>query len=140
MSEHLRIPPQSVEAEQFVLGGLMLDGRAYDRVADLLAPADFYRRDHQLIYQAIVELASKRKPCDAVTVGDVLVGQGLGDEIAGGSYLVTLANTVPSAANIAAYAGIVAEKSRLRKLIDISTSSSDKDVSGISASTLRVSS
>ncbi|HEY1069914.1 MAG TPA: DnaB-like helicase N-terminal domain-containing protein, partial [Thermomonas sp.] len=82
MNDHLRIPPHSVDAEQAVLGGLMLDPRAFDRVADMLAPADFYRRDHQLIYRAVRQLAEKRKPCDAVTVGEVLLAQGHGEVIA----------------------------------------------------------
>lgn len=119
MSGNLRIPPHSVDAEQAVLGGLMLDPRAFDRVADMLAPADFYRRGHQLIFQAVRELAEKRRPCDAVTVADVLVAQGHGEEIAGGAYLVDLASMTPSAANIHAYAEIVAEKARQRRLIDI---------------------
>lgn len=121
MSGNLRIPPHSVDAEQAVLGGLMLDPRAFDRVADMLAPADFYRRDHQLIYRAVRQLAEKRKPCDAVTVGEVLLAQGHGEVIAGGAYLVDLAATTPSAANIRAYAEIVAEKARRRKLIEIGT-------------------
>lgn len=121
MSAQPRIPPHSVDAEQAVLGGLMLDPRAFDRVADMLAPADFYRRDHQLIYRAVRQLAEKRKPCDAVTVGEVLLAQGHGEVIAGGAYLVDLAATTPSAANIRAYAEIVAEKARRRKLIEIGT-------------------
>ena len=67
--EQLRVPPQSVDAEQAVLGGLMLDPNAFDRVADQLTDADFYRRDHQLIYRAIAELAEKNRPFDAVTLG-----------------------------------------------------------------------
>ena len=121
MNGNLRTPPHSVDAEQAVLGGLMLDPRAFDRVADMLAPADFYRRDHQLIYRAVRQLAEKRKPCDAVTVGEVLLAQGHGEVIAGGAYLVDLAATTPSAANIRAYAEIVAEKARRRKLIEIGT-------------------
>lgn len=122
MSGNLRIPPHSVDAERSVLGGLMLDPRAFDRVADMLAPADFYRRDHQLIYQAISELAAKRKPCDAVTVGEWFDSQGLAEQVAGGAYLTELSMMVPSAANIRAYAEIVADKALRRKVIDIGTS------------------
>ena len=68
--EQLRVPPQSVEAEQAVLGGLMLSPEAYDRVADALVEQDFYRRDHQLIFRAIRELAERNRPYDAVTLGE----------------------------------------------------------------------
>lgn len=115
----LRIPPQSIEAEQAVLGGLMLDPKAWDRVADMLVDADFYRRDHQLIFRAIFELEAKRKPFDAVTLGEWFESQGLGEQVAGGAYLVELASTTPSAANIRAYAEIVRDKATRRKLIDI---------------------
>ena len=75
--EQLRVPPQSIEAEQAVLGGLMLAPDAYDRIADQLVDADFYRRDHQLIYRAIRELAEKNRPYDAVTLGEWFESQGL---------------------------------------------------------------
>src|SRR5690606_23803104 len=108
--DQLRVPPQSVEAEQAVLGGLMLAPDAYDRVADLLNDKDFYRRDHQLIYRAIRELAEKDKPFDAVTLGEWFESNGLSEQVAGGAYLVELASTTPSAANIKAYAEIVRDK------------------------------
>jgi replicative DNA helicase len=116
----IRVPPQSVAAEQSVLGGLMLVPNALSRIADLLdkSGADFYRRDHQLIYRAIVELDAANRPYDAVTLGEWFDGQGLGEEVAGGSYLIELASTVPSAANIRAYAEIVADKAKLRALIE----------------------
>jgi len=119
--EELRIPPQSIEAEQAVLGGLMLASDAYDRVADLLVERDFYRRDHQLIYRAIGELAQRDKPYDAVTLGEWFEAQGLGEQVAGGAYLTELAATTPSAANIRAYAEIVRDKAILRQLIDVGT-------------------
>ena len=100
--DQLRVPPQSVEAEQAVLGGLMLAPDAYDRVADQLNDQDFYRRDHQLIFRAIRELAEKGKPFDAVTLGEWFESQGHMDLVAGGAYLVELASTTPSAANITA--------------------------------------
>ncbi|WP_298575374.1 replicative DNA helicase [uncultured Luteimonas sp.] len=119
--DQLRVPPQSVEAEQAVLGGLMLAPDAYDRVADLLNDKDFYRRDHQLIYRAIRELAEKDKPFDAVTLGEWFESNGLSEQVAGGAYLVELASTTPSAANIKAYAEIVRDKAVLRQLIEIGT-------------------
>ena len=119
--EQLRVPPQSVEAEQAVLGGLMLDPTAFDKVADQLNEDDFYRRDHQSIYRAIRELVEKSKPCDAVTVGEWFESQGLAELVAGGAYLVELAASTPSAANIKAYAEIVRDKAVQRKLIDVGT-------------------
>ncbi|WP_149193550.1 replicative DNA helicase [Luteimonas suaedae] len=119
--EQLRVPPQSVEAEQAVLGGLMLSPDAYDRIADMLVDNDFYRRDHQLIYRAIRELAEKNKPYDAVTLGEWFESQGFAGEVAGGAYLVELASTTASAANIKAYAEIVRDKAVLRQLIDVGT-------------------
>ena len=119
--DQLRLPPQSVEAEQAVLGGLMLAPDAYDRVADQLTEHDFYRRDHQLIYRAIHELAEKNKPFDAVTLGEWFESQGLAEQVAGGAYLIELASTTPSAANIVAYAEIVRDKAVLRQLIEVGT-------------------
>ncbi|SFK96419.1 replicative DNA helicase [Lysobacter sp. cf310] len=119
--DQLRVPPQSVEAEQAVLGGLMLAPDAYDRVADQLVEDDFYRRDHQLIYRAIRELAEKNRPFDAVTLGEWFDSMGLSEQVAGGAYLIELASTTPSAANIAAYAEIVRDKAVLRQLIEVGT-------------------
>src|SRR5688572_29271591 len=119
--DQLRVPPQSIEAEQAVLGGLMLAPDAYDRVADHLTESDFYRRDHQLIFRAIRELAEKNRPFDAVTLGEWFESQGLGEQVAGGAYLIELASTTPSAANIVAYAEIVRDKAVLRKLIEVGT-------------------
>ena len=119
--EHLRVPPQSIEAEQAVLGGLMLAPEAFDRVADLLVDGDFYRRDHQLIYRAIRELSEKNRPFDAVTLGEWFQAMGQAELVADGAYLVELANTTPSAANIRAYADIVRDKAVLRQLIEVGT-------------------
>ncbi|RMH94958.1 replicative DNA helicase [Lysobacter pythonis] len=117
----LRLPPQSVEAEQAVLGGLMLAPEAFDRVADLVTEHDFYRRDHQLIFRAIRELADRNRPFDAVTLGEWFESQGRAEEVAGGAYLVELVSTTPSAANIRAYAEIVRDKAVLRQLIEVGT-------------------
>ncbi|MFN9732161.1 MAG: replicative DNA helicase [Pseudomonadota bacterium] len=117
----LRVPPQSLEAEQAVLGGLMLAPEAWDRVADKLREEDFHRRDHQLIFRAIGELAQRGRPCDAVTLGEWFETNGLAEQVGGARYVIELANATPSAANIAAYADIVREKSVLRQLIDAGT-------------------
>lgn len=119
--ERLRMPPQSVDAEQSVLGGMMLAPDTVDLMRDLLKPSDFYRRDHQLIFQSILELDRKGKPCDAVTLGEWFDAQGLSEQIAGGAYLVELASTTPSAANIKAYAEIVRDKAILRAMIEAGT-------------------
>ncbi|MHB8447574.1 MAG: DnaB-like helicase N-terminal domain-containing protein, partial [Rudaea sp.] len=117
----LRVPPHSIDAEQAVLGGLMLDEHAWERIADKLGEEDFYRKDHRLIFRAIGDLASKNQPCDAVTLGEWFESSGLADEVGGVAYVIQLANATPSAANILAYAGIVREKSVLRQLIEAGT-------------------
>ena len=119
--EHLRVPPHSIEAEQAVLGGLMLDPQAYDRINDKLTANDFYRRDHQLIWRAIGDLAEKSRPFDAVTLGEWFGSQGLSEQVADGAYLIELASNTPSAANIAAYAEIVRDKAVMRQLIEVGT-------------------
>lgn len=117
----LRLPPQSVEAEQSVLGGLMLSPHAWPLVSELLVEDDFYRRDHQLIWRAIKALAERKRPYDAVTIGEFLTAKGFAGDVQGGAYLVELASTTPSAANIVAYAEIVGEKSRMRRMIEVGT-------------------
>ncbi len=117
----LRVPPHSIDAEQAVLGGLMLDERAWERIADKLTEEDFYRKDHRLVYRALSELSEKNMPCDAVTLGEWFESNGLAELVGGSSYILQLANATPSAANIVAYAEIVREKSILRQLIDAGT-------------------
>jgi replicative DNA helicase len=111
----LRLPPHSTEAEQAVLGGLMLDPGAWERIT--LNEEEFYRRDHQLIYRTISELIGRGQPVDAVTLGDYLDSSGIGAQIGGSGYVLELAGNTPSAANIRAYAKIVREKSQLRRMI-----------------------
>jgi replicative DNA helicase len=117
----VRTPPHSIEAEQAVLGGLMLDVSAWDQVADMVRTKDFYRPDHRLIVDAIAELAGNGKPVDVVTVSEQL--QKLGElENAGGlPYLATLSRDTPTAANVRAYAELVRERSLLRQLIEAGT-------------------
>lgn len=117
--ESLRIPPHSLEAEQSVIGGLMLDNKAWERVGDKLVADDFYRRDHRLIFDAIGELAERNQPCDAVTVSEFLDRKGQIEEAGGLAYLGQLAMDTPSAANTVAYAEIVRERSMLRELIRV---------------------
>lgn len=119
--ESLRVPPHSVDAEQAVLGGLMLARGAWDKVADRITDEDFYRKDHRLIFRGIGELSNKGMPCDAVTLGEWFETQGIAELVGGSGYIIQLANTTPSAANIVAYADIVREKSVLRQLIDAGT-------------------
>ena len=116
----LRLPPQSIPAECAVLGGLLLAPDALWRVRDILSEEAFYRRDHRLIYRAIVELADKGKPADIVTLGNWFDANMLGDQI-GRGYLIELAGSTPSAANIVAHAHIVAEQYRLRLIIEAGT-------------------
>jgi len=116
--ENLKVPPHSLEAEQAVLGGLLLSSRAFDQVADVITETDFYREDHRLIFRAIHELSNKGKPCDAVTVTEWFESHGLVEQVDGGGYISQLASNTPSAANVKAYADIVREKSILRQLID----------------------
>jgi len=118
-ADGLRVPPHAIEAEQSVLGGLMLEPDALDRVIPVLSYKDFYRRDHQLIFKAIGELAEKNRPYDAVTLGDWFDSNGLGEQMGGTGYLVELAQNTPSAANIVAYAEIVRDKSVLRSLVEV---------------------
>ena len=113
----LRVPPHSNEAEQSVLGGLLLDNLAWDRAADLLTESDFYRYEHRLIFTAMGALINASKPADVITVFEQLQTHGKADECGGLSYLNALAQSVPSAANIRRYAEIVRERAVLRKLI-----------------------
>ena len=125
----LRIPPHSVEAESSVLGGLLLDNNAWDRVGDLLTESNFYRHEHQLIFTAIASLVNASKPADVITVFEHLRSLGKAEEVGGLAYLNNLAQYVPSASNIRRYAEIVRERSILRKLVtasdEISTNAFD---------------
>ncbi|MDB5895909.1 MAG: replicative helicase [Rhodoferax sp.] len=116
----LRIPPHSIEAESSVLGGLLLDNNAWDRVGDLLKDHDFYRHEHRLIFVAMRELINASKPADVITVFERLQSIGKSDEIGGLAYLNSLAQYVPSAGNIRRYAEIVRERGILRKLVTAS--------------------
>jgi replicative DNA helicase len=116
----LRVPPHSIEAESSVLGGLLLDNGAWDRVGDLLTDGDFYRYEHKLIYASIGALINATKPADVITVYEHLQNLGKADDTGGLAYLNSLAQYVPSASNIRRYAEIVRERSILRKLVSAS--------------------
>ena len=117
----LRIPPHSIEAEQSVLGGLLIDNEAWERIADILIEQDFYRRDHRMVFAAVRALADQGKPFDTVTTADWLDSQGVLDESGGLAYLGELARDTPSSANIDAYAKIIRERSVLRGLSRVGT-------------------
>ena len=117
--EGLKVPPHSLEAEQSVIGGLMLDNRAWDEVADIINENDFYRHDNALILRAIDALAQETQPYDVVTVSEWLGARNELDSIGGLAYLSVLANDTPTAVNVKAYANIVREYSILRSLIQI---------------------
>jgi len=117
--DSLRVPPHSIESEQSVLGGLLLDNAAWDRVADFINADDFYRYDHRLIFQTIVKLITASRPADVITVFEALNSLGKADEVGGLSYLNALAQNTPSAANIRRYAELVRERGVLRKLITV---------------------
>ena len=116
----LRIPPHSIEAESSVLGGLLLDNNAWDRVGDLLVEGDFYRYEHRLIYAAIYGLINASKPADVITVFEKLQGLAKAEEAGGLAYLNSLAQYVPSAGNIRRYGEIVRERAILRNLVSAS--------------------
>ncbi len=117
--ESLKIPPHSVDSEQAVLGGLMLDNNAWDQIADRLDEDDFYHAAHRTVFAAIRELAERDSPFDVITLKEWLDGQHQLERVGGMAYLAVLARDTPSAANIRAYADIVRERAILRKLIEV---------------------
>ncbi len=117
-AEHrLKVPPNSIEAEQSLLGGLMLDRDAWDKIADVVAAEDFYRKDHRVIFAAIAALCADGNPSDVVTVSEYLDSRSELEQAGGLEYLATLANETPGAANARAYANILKERAMLRALI-----------------------
>jgi replicative DNA helicase len=116
-----RLPPQSLEAEVSVLGGVLLDNEALNRVLEVMKEGDFYRESHRKIFSAILHLYEQSEPVDLITLAEALKNRDALEEVGGIEYLNSLVNSVPTAANIAYYAKIVKEKSILRKLINRST-------------------
>ncbi len=117
--DSLRVPPHSIEAEQSVLGGLLLDNAAWDRIADVISEGDFYRYDHRLIWQHISRLIGLARPADVITVFESLQTAGKVEDMGGLAYLNSLAQNTPSAANIRRYAEIVRDRGVLRKLVTV---------------------
>lgn len=113
----LRVPPHSVEAEQGVLGALLMDNRAFDRVGDVLTAKEFYRHEHRLIFGAIAGLVQRHKPADVLTVFERLRSEGTDEQVGGLAYINDLADSVASASNARRYAEIVSERATLRALI-----------------------
>lgn len=121
----LKVPPHSVEAEQSVLGGLLLDNGAFDRIGDVFSESDFYRDDHRRIFHHIVKLIQAGKPADVVTVDESIKGSEDREKTGGLAYLGALAQSTPSAHNIRRYAEIVRERAVMRKLVEVGTGIAD---------------
>ncbi len=113
-----KIPPHSIEAEQAVLGSLLLDNEAWNQVVDRISEADFYLHEHRILFRRITDLMLQSIPLDIVTISEALEHSKELDIVGGVAYVADLAQNTPNAANVAAYAGIVRERSILRQLID----------------------
>ncbi|HEX3031801.1 MAG TPA: replicative DNA helicase [Bacillota bacterium] len=116
-----RIPPHNLDAEQSVLGSMLIDADAVLKATEILRPGDFYRDAHKLVFQAIVDLVERGEPADLVTVSEELRSRSFLDKIGGVSYIASLAGIVPTSANVEYYARIVEEKALLRSLISVSS-------------------
>lgn len=138
LPESLRLPPHSLEAEQAVLGGLMINEEAWDRLDGRLSPEDFHKKEHRSIFSTLQELVAQSQPRDIVTVSQALQQLGQLDSVGGVAYLSELSRNTPSAANITAYADIVRERSILRQLITISQKTADKAFNPMGASSKEI--
>ena len=118
---NLPLPPHSVEAEQSVLGGLLLENSAWDRIADVVAGEDFYRHEHRIIFRTITALINENRPADVITVQEFLERSDEIEAAGGFNYLISLAQNTPSAANIRRYAEIVRERAIMRRLAEVGT-------------------
>jgi replicative DNA helicase len=121
----LKLPPHSIEAEQSVLGGLLIDNGAFDKIADIVSDADFYRDDHRRIFRHITRLIEKGRPADVITVDEAIKSGEDKDKVGGLAYLAALTGNTPSAHNIRRYAEIVRERAIMRKLVEVGTSIAD---------------
>ncbi len=117
ITEREKIPPQSLEAEQSLLGAVLLDPEAMVKIADMVDPSDFYKDTHKRIFETMTELYSRNQPIDLLTLGNRLEEKGQSEQTGGRSYLAGLANTVPTAAHIVQYATIIRRKATMRKLL-----------------------
>jgi replicative DNA helicase len=120
LSSH-KLPPQNIEAEQSILGGILIENYAINKVMEVLNPDDFYRESHRKIYKALIDLSERDEPADLITLTNELKNNGHLDSVGGASYITSLIDSVPTAANIEYYVKIVKEKAILRKLIQTST-------------------
>ncbi len=116
-----RVPPQNIEAEEAVIGSMLIEQSAVIMALEMLSPDDFYKENHRIIFKAMAEIANRMEPVDLVTVSDALRAQGDLERIGGAAELARLANFVPTAANVEYYARIVSEKATLRRLIGTAT-------------------
>src|SRR5512136_430549 len=116
-----KLPPQSIEAEMSILGGILLDNEAINRTLEMLTPEDLYRENHRKIFRAMIDLNERNEPCDLITLTSILKKKGELEEVGGGAYLATLVDYVPTAANIAYYCRIIKEKGLIRRLINAAT-------------------
>jgi|TARA_B110000902_G_scaffold267179_1_gene358874 replicative DNA helicase len=123
--DKLKIPPHSIEAEQSVIGGLMLSPETWDSISDTLVEGDFYRREHRLIFRTMSSLVEIQSPLDVITLSEALQSRAELDNVGGLSYLGELATNTPSIANIKAYADIIRERSTLRQLIGAATDTAE---------------
>jgi len=122
---NLKVPPHSIEAEQSVLGGLLIDNGAFDKIADVVSDGDFYRDDHRRIFRHIARLVEKGKPADVVTVDEAIKGSEDRDKTGGLAYLAALAGNTPTAHNVRRYAEIVRDRAIMRKLVEVGTEIAD---------------
>ncbi len=125
ITDSLKLPPHSIDAEQSILGGLLINNESWDHIASIVNEEDFYRRDHRLIFKAIQAQIEAGKPCDVVTLSEHLETHNEIDDAGGLAYLGSLVNNTPSASNIRAYSEIVRERSVLRKLIQVGNEIAD---------------
>src|SRR6187200_918194 len=117
----LKVPPHSVEAEQSLIGGLLLDNHAFDRIGDVVSEADFYRDDHRRIYRHVTKLIEAGRPADVVTVSESIEASEDKDRTGGPAYLGAIAQNTPSALNIRRYAELVRERAVQRRLAQVAT-------------------
>lgn len=122
---NLKVPPHSIEAEQSVLGGLLIDNNAFDKIADVVRDGDFYRDDHRRIFRHIARLVEKGKPADVVTVDEAIKGSEDRDKTGGLAYLAGLAGNTPTAHNVRRYAEIVRDRAIMRRLVEVGTEIAD---------------
>ena len=134
----VKTPPHSIEAEQSVLGALMVDNSQWDNVSEILMPDDFFRNEHRQLYRMMIKLSESSSPLDVITMGETLEKEKLLESTGGMSYLTEIAENTPSISNLVAYAKIVHERSLLRKLISVSSDIAGKayDPRGLSAETI----